>query len=79
MKSRIHLYAFNAIFPLLGCFMHILQKQSLLSNPVNIRVANNNKIFNLSFKSNSIITRIGNSSIKGIKTKFIFLILLKKA
>ena len=39
MNSRIYLYAFTAIFPLLGCFLYILQKRSLVSNPINIRVA----------------------------------------
>ena len=39
INSNIYLYAFTAIFPLLCSFIYILQKRSIVSNPINIRVA----------------------------------------
>ena len=39
INSKIYLYAFTAIFPLLLCFIFILQKRSIVSNPINLRVA----------------------------------------
>ena len=38
-NSKIYLYAFTAIFPLMAFIIFILQKRSLLSNPMNLRFA----------------------------------------
>lgn len=39
INSNIYLYAFTAIFPLLGSFIYILQKRSIVNSGINIRVA----------------------------------------